>query len=897
MAAAVALVCGLPSVAAAQHIVNTTVDHAPDGCQPLSSGDCTIRDAIADPSAVEVQIPAGEYELTQGELVVGRDLIIRGTGVELPTIRPDEELSHRVLRIEEDWGLQLSRVRIAGGRVRGGSGGGIFVDADAILTLTDAEVSGNRASRGGGIWAIGSVSLERSLVAGNVAEVGPDGQEGYGGGIGLDTGSAGLTSARLVSTTVSGNSASHLGGGIFTRRSMSLENVSIVSNTAPPRGPENIGKGGGLYQQFPSGSGLRTSSSNVLVARNVNGGCGGTAGEFFIDSDNGLIDEPLPNTTCNAVGADNLIVPDALIGPLADNGGPTRTHELLAGSPAIDAGTECQNTDQRGYARPIAGDCDIGAVETGHLDVNVFTDDSAGGCTVAHCTLREAVEAAVDGTVITLDAGTYVLDDAEPLLLDENVKIVGPGARVTTIDANRTSRIGFVLADVEISGVTVRGGDANAGDNGAEGFGGAFYVSGSTELTLRQTALVDNIARFAGGAVANEGTFRFIESLATNNRVRGNNPANGGAIWSAGLGTTVSNSTLSGNTADPDGVGNDTRGGGLYVVDASTIENSTITGNSAEEGAGFYDASGNSTIVGTIIAGNPGGPQCDDPSIATVIEHHNLASDMSCQFDAQGDRQGVDPLLGPLADNGGPTNTHALAGGSPAIDGVGAAFCPTTDQRLLARAPGACDIGAFDTSASPPSPPSGGGGNQQPPPDDDPEELPPPVAGKNVNAVPAGGTVKVKVKGSRRFVELVEGQQIPVGSEIDTRNGRVTIEAAGGSVATFYDGLFRFDQGKGAKPLTTLTLIEKLACPKSGKASAAAKKKKKRRLWGDGKGKFRTEGEFSSATVRGTIWLVEDRCDRTLTRVRQGRVAVRDKVKRKTVIVRAGKQYVAKKRK
>jgi hypothetical protein len=100
-------------------------------------------------------------------------------------------------------------------------------------------------------------------------------------------------------------------------------------------------------------------------------------------------------------------------------------------------------------------------------------------------------------------------------------------------------------------------------------------------------------------------------------------------------------------------------------------------------------------------------------------------------------------------------------------------------------------------------------------------------------------------------------------------------------------------QGKGAKPLTTLTLVEALSCPKSGKANIAAKKKKKRRLWGDGSGNFQTKGKHSAATVVGTKWLVEDRCDSTLTRVVSGRVSVRDFAKKKTVIVRAGKKYVA----
>jgi ferric-dicitrate binding protein FerR (iron transport regulator) len=80
---------------------------------------------------------------------------------------------------------------------------------------------------------------------------------------------------------------------------------------------------------------------------------------------------------------------------------------------------------------------------------------------------------------------------------------------------------------------------------------------------------------------------------------------------------------------------------------------------------------------------------------------------------------------------------------------------------------------------------------------------------------------------------------------------------------------------------------------KGKKATIAAKRKKKRRLWGDGSGRFRTEGEYSSATVRGTKWLVEDRCKTTLTRVTKGSVTVRDFVKKKTVVVRKGKRYIA----
>jgi hypothetical protein len=240
-----------------------------------------------------------------------------------------------------------------------------------------------------------------------------------------------------------------------------------------------------------------------------------------------------------------------------------------------------------------------------------------------------------------------------------------------------------------------------------------------------------------------------------------------------------------------------------------------------------------------------------------------------------------DPALGALANNGGPTDTHALGSTSPAIGAASQApdRCAGTDQRGVARPQGgACDIGAYESGGSP----QPGGGQQ----------LPPPVAGKNVNLVPKSGTIKVKLPGRKRFRTLSEGEQLPVGTTVDTTKGRVTLVAAGGQTADFYDGIFKIRQGKGSKPLTTLTLTQKLTCPKAGKAIAAAKKKK-RRLWGDGSGRFRTKGKHSAATVVGTKWLVEDRCKSTLTRVVRGRVSVRDYAKKKTVIVRRGKRYIA----
>jgi hypothetical protein len=182
--------------------------------------------------------------------------------------------------------------------------------------------------------------------------------------------------------------------------------------------------------------------------------------------------------------------------------------------------------------------------------------------------------------------------------------------------------------------------------------------------------------------------------------------------------------------------------------------------------------------------------------------------------------------------------------------------------------------------------------------DQAPSQLPPPVAGKTVNATVRAGTVRFRLPGQTAFVELTAPQQVPVGTTFDTTAGRVTLTSAADTKgatqhAWFYEGTFTIGQTTGSAPLTTLTLAGALPDCTKGARAAATTKRKQRHLWGDGKGRFRTVGRFSSATVRGTRWVVSDRCDGTLTRVVVGSVTVRDRVHDKTVILRAGEQYLA----
>jgi hypothetical protein len=178
--------------------------------------------------------------------------------------------------------------------------------------------------------------------------------------------------------------------------------------------------------------------------------------------------------------------------------------------------------------------------------------------------------------------------------------------------------------------------------------------------------------------------------------------------------------------------------------------------------------------------------------------------------------------------------------------------------------------------------------------------LPPPVPGKSININLRKGKVCYTPPKAKKCIPLTGPVQIPIGSLIDTTKGEINLVSAAdqdGAVqnAWFYSGVFKVGQ---LKDLTTELALAgpKLRCPKGKKASASADKGKTRKLWGNGKGRFRTKGQYSSATVRGTRWVVIDRCDGTLTQVKEGSVLVRDIKRRKNVIVRAGKQYLARKK-
>ena len=174
-----------------------------------------------------------------------------------------------------------------------------------------------------------------------------------------------------------------------------------------------------------------------------------------------------------------------------------------------------------------------------------------------------------------------------------------------------------------------------------------------------------------------------------------------------------------------------------------------------------------------------------------------------------------------------------------------------------------------------------------------------PVSGRVLVRTPRRGrNGKVIPAGRSRFVRLTRATQFRMGSEIDTSRGRVQMTSARGprggvQSLQAYQGRFVVSQPRRGRGMTEMRLTGRLRCATGRGNDLVSSARRARRLWARGRGRFRTRGRRSAATVRGTTWLTKDTCRTTTTVVRDGVVVVRDFARGKNVRVRAGKRYVA----
>lgn len=436
------------------------VDLAPgDGVCATAAGTCTLRAAVQESNAWSgpdlVVIPAGSYALTlegageddaaSGDLDVRGDVMLQGQGSDVVVI--DGRGLDRCIDLHAG-ALQAVGLTFRDGRVAGfgggailasaGSleltrcvvldcqasmGGGVALTGDARASIARCRLSGNHAVLGGGLCATGRATLavNGSTIDDNVA-IEPD-DSGDGGGIYAEAGAT----ATLANTTLSGNQAAYGAGIESSGAVVSLRNCTITSNHAVD--------GGGLAGLFTGSFQL----ANTILHGNVPDDCEETVIESL---GHDLIGDAGWQCTLTGVMTGNLTGVSPLLGPLADNGGATPTHALLAGSPAIDGGSAlptgsdpqvCESDDERGIQRPQDGDgdgssvCDIGAfevaTETGLCTDGIDNDlDGLVDCGDPDC-LGSAGCADQDGDTVPdrldcapLDPGTFAIPPEIPRL-------------------------------------------------------------------------------------------------------------------------------------------------------------------------------------------------------------------------------------------------------------------------------------------------------------------------------------------------------------------------------------------------------------------------------------------------------------------------------------------------
>jgi len=294
-------------------------------------------------SIVFLSTLVGTINLVQALPSLTGQLTILGNGPANTTI---DGSGGSVLSVSAGANIYVSNVTITGGN---GNGGGIF--SFGTLTVNNAVITGNVAGcpncgggTGGGIWnySSGTLIVSNSTISGNSAlgtsYYGP----GSGGGI------ANNGTATVTNSTISSNVASYgLGGGIVNTGTLTLEGSTITKNTG------HAGAAGVVNQGI-------MASRNTIIAAN---------GNWDISGNIGSQGHNLIGNTINGSGfaPTDLLNVNAMLGPLQNNGGPTSTHALLSGSPAINAGDNANAPpwDQRGsgFLRIVGGTIDIGSIE------------------------------------------------------------------------------------------------------------------------------------------------------------------------------------------------------------------------------------------------------------------------------------------------------------------------------------------------------------------------------------------------------------------------------------------------------------------------------------------------------------------------------------------------------
>jgi CSLREA domain-containing protein len=709
-------------------LVTRTDDPAPNGCQP---NNCSLREAIIAannrPGPDVIQLKGRTYDLTRvganennadrGDLDIKRDTTINGKGKNDTTIHahtidrafhvvsPGAEVVLRDLEIKrgEDDAASLE------------GGGGIATVGQ--LTLQRVRLARNNAPSccAGAIWASGNearITIKGSIIRENDSS-------GCCGAMFL-TSQARKTiiNSRFVDNqamTCCGGAIYNQGAGKIVVRSSSFDGNSTGQCC-----------GGAIYDQGNGRILIRSSSFESNLTTNC---CGGAlykqSGGRIVVRSSTFHDN---SSTCcgGAIYAQDAAAVEVFGSTLTAN----ETTECCGG--AIYKQDERALTVRGSVLRNNkTGECCGGAI---------YRQDEGGLIVRASTLRRNTTGQCCGGAIYKEDTGFMRLRD---LVVTRNETSMCCGGGIYKQNVGVVSMIGVVVADNKVAqccggGIYIQDGgkttilDATVRENRAPENGGGIYTTGAPVDLLSSRVLLNRATTgcCGGGMAVDDGKVLINNTIFRKNKHLGvPNIPGGGGLYSTGdtvggVPTTVKNSTFAGNTS--------TRYGGAVFTEGDggiTLINSTITGSEAAAfGGGFYEqGSGPVTLTHLTLTknqagGSGGGIGTDSVGPAIVIRGAlvsgndtdcqvamtgatgtNLDKDSSC-FAGGGALHGRARLL-PLADNGGPTPTHALRRSSKAVDAVPGAQCPPpgADQRHVTRpkegdgsGPTRCDLGAYE---------------------------------------------------------------------------------------------------------------------------------------------------------------------------------------------------------
>lgn len=675
----------------------TKVNDTNDG--HCTDDDCSLREATQNanycPGPDVIRLPAGIYTLSisgtddtslRGDLDIVDDVIIIGEGN--PEI--DANGIDRVFDIAAAVDVSMEGLLIRDGMALEGAG----IRNNGVLQLTDVGVFRNEATEdGGGIYNLGSLTVDQGLITDNIAAT------GSGGGI-YNEGDLLLTDTIV---------ANNINNGIYNEgASLELVDCTVQGN-----------EGDGINSFRSSPPSVPVTLTDTDIIGNEGFGFYGINAELTITG--GLISN---NQESGVFNHTSLTMSGSTVSgniSTSDGGGLYLVNIISA---------TIENSNISGNETKGGG---------GGIYFWGLGGGGAGTLSLTNVTVSGNVAHGNGGGIFNNTNGTLTVDQSQ---ITRNGTITGLGGGIynegeavlteTTVDSNINYGIYNQGASLELVDCTVEG---NEGD----GINSFKSSSPLVPVTLTNTEIIDNDGdgfngtnaelTITGGSISNNqghGVFNMSYLMMSGTTVSGNIMSDkGGGLYLLNIvSATIENSTISDNSTFGDG-------GGIYYwgVGGSSgvlsLTNVTVSGNSAEgDGGGIIIASNppsmmelnNVTLSGNRAMGSgqtiynngtvnlhntildsSGSDNCAGNAAEVVSLGYNISSDSTCLSGGTDDLLSTDPLLEPLADNGGGTQTHALQEDSPAIDSADPASCPGTDQRGVSRPRGdGCDRGAYE---------------------------------------------------------------------------------------------------------------------------------------------------------------------------------------------------------